>query len=635
MKTRLRLDRQIRTVDTTGATLDEAVAQAAALLGLSVRRLEYEVTTKGANGVFGAGRKPWTIHAYERVTVEQTRASKDFNEAALLREEIPDVDGDFFVRLSQDGAYLKVKAAQGRGKPVSHAQVQELLKRRNVSRVDEAALNRTISAGKGEYIKIGSFQRNPSGDSMMKIDITNQEMQAFIQVTPPGLGGCDLSADDILHFLKSNAVVHGIKEDFVQDFADRPTYNEKILVAEGTQPRNGRDAYMQYNFETDQSKVHLRESENGKVDFKDLNIIQNVVEHQPLARKVGAEDGTPGSTVTGKMIPAAGGKDIEIPLGKNVHIANDGVTVIADINGQVVVINGKIYVEEVYTVEGNVNLKTGNVIFLGTVMVKGTVEDGFTVKAAGNIEVYGTVEKADLDAEGDIIVHQGITGKGGGSVKAGHSVFARFIENAQIEAGNMVLVSDGIVNSQIDAERRIICQGKKANVVGGRLRAREEINANQLGSAMGSAETICEVGYNPKQKERLDILAASKSELEDQLNEIRLNIATLLNIKKQRKSLPEDKELYLRELQEKRETATGELAKVSKELDDIKIDLETNITRSKISASSKVYPGVKIKIRNLAEDVRNEYRAVTFILENELIRAVKYEEPEDTGQKKD
>jgi uncharacterized protein (DUF342 family) len=32
------------------------------------------------------------------------------------------------------------------------------------------------------------------------------------------------------------------------------------------------------------------------------------------------------------------------------------------------------------------------------------VEDGFSVKAAGNNEVKGTVAKAELDAEGDIII---------------------------------------------------------------------------------------------------------------------------------------------------------------------------------------------------------------------------------------
>ena len=87
---------------------------------------------------------------------------------------------------------------------------------------------------------------------------------------------------------------------------------------------------------------------------------------------------------------------------------------IADVNGEATFINDKINVETVYTINGDIDLKTGNQFFLGTIIVIGNVEDGFSVKATGNIEVRGNVGKAELSAEGDVIVHQGITGKGTG-----------------------------------------------------------------------------------------------------------------------------------------------------------------------------------------------------------------------------
>jgi uncharacterized protein (DUF342 family) len=402
-----------------------------------------------------------------------------------------------------------------------------------------------------------------------------------------------------------------------------------VLVAEGSRPVNGRDAYVQYNFEIDQTKVRLKEGSNGKVDFKELNIIQNVVQGQPLARKVNAERGVVGKTVTGKIIPAKNGKEMPLPLGKNVHVGDDQLTIIADMNGQVVMTGGKINVEPVYTVQGDVNLRTGNIIFLGTVLITGNVEDGFSVKAAGNIEVHGTVEKAELDAEGDIIVHQGITGKSAGFVRAGRSIWARFIENAIVEAGNMVVVSDGIINSQVDAEKRIICQGKRAHIVGGRLRASEEINAKILGSPVSGTETICEVGYDPKSKEKLDLLLRQKEAAEKALEEIELNLQTLINIKKQRKSLPEDKETYLKELAERRQQSLADLAKLNTDLTEIQTYLSTLKNRGRVSASAKVYAGVKIILREAKEDVKNEYRAVTFVNENNLVKVTKYEEPDD------
>jgi len=290
-------------------------------------------------------------------------------------------------------------------------------------------------------------------------------------------------------------------------------------------------------------------------------------------------------------------------------------------------------VEPIYTVQGDVNLRTGNIIFLGTVIITGNVEDGFSVKAAGNIEVYGTVGKAELDAEGDIIVHQGIAGKSTGFVRSGRSLWARFIENAQVEAGSLVVVSDGIINSQVDANKRIICEGKRAHIVGGQLRAAEEINAKILGSPVSGTETLLEVGFDPKSKERFNLVTDKKTAASKELDDVELNLQTLINIRKQRKSLPEDKEIFFKELVEKRQGIMQDIAKLSAEIDEIQMYLNSLKTRGRISASSKVYPGVKITIRDIKEDVKSEYRAVTFVLENNLIRVTKYEETDEDIKK--
>ncbi|MDR1899278.1 MAG: FapA family protein [Treponema sp.] len=632
VKEQLEQDRAIKSVEAAGATLELAVAEAATLLDLPVRRLEYEVAEKGAPGFFGSGKKDWKIRAYERVLV-----SKKKNKNVLFGEGpdmnvpvIEDRDGEAFVHLSSDGAFLKVAPPQGKGRKAAEAHAMQALLNRGVKDIDEALVGRLVHEAAGSYVKVGNFDHRPVNDSIVSVEIPDGEMKAYIQVTPPGQGGCDLSVETYFSFLRNNRVVYGVKEDFLRDFADKPSYKEPVLVAEGSRPVDGRDAYIQYNFETDQSKVRLREGSNGRVDFKELNIIQNVVENQPLAKKIPAESGTVGRTVTGKVIPAKNGRDMGLPVGKNVHVGDDGATIIADINGQVVVVSGKINVEPVYTVQGDVNLKTGNIIFLGTVIITGNVEDGFSVKAAGNIEVNGTVEKAELDAEGDIIVHQGITGKSGGLVRAGRSIWARFIENAIVEAGNMVVVSDGIINSQVDAFKRIICQGKRAHIVGGRLRASEEINAKILGSPTSGTETICEVGFDPKSKQELDKLTAAKEQAEKQLEDTQLNLQTLINIKKQRKSLPEDKEAYMKELMDKRQVLMGDIKKADEGIGKVQEFLNSLKTRGRVSASAKVYPGVKILIRDAKDDVRNEYRAVTFILENGLIRVTKYEEPDES-----
>ncbi len=628
-------DREKTSVAAEGTSLEEALRNAAVQLDCAVASLDFEVVEKGVPGTLGLGRKPWKIRAYRTSAKKEVAAVEtSFGEGILSEDfgadqEPKDRDGAVFVRLSSDGALLKVTAPVGRGRRAAEKAAFERLHERAVHDIDEALVREVVRLASGEYVPVGTFVFNPANDALMTVDVGDQDMKAYVMLTAPGPGGCDLSADSILAFLRNNKVVFGIKEEVLQELEDRPRYREPVLVAEGSRPQNGRDAFMQFNFSMDRTEIHLKETADGRVNFKELGLIQNVVAGQPLARKVPAENAVPGRTVTGKILPARNGKDIPLPLGKNVRVSEDGVTVLAEINGQVTYIGGKINVEEVFTVQGDVNLKSGNVMFLGTVLVLGNVEDGFVVKASGNIEVHGNVGKSELVAEGDIIVHQGITGKSGGSIQAGKNIWAKFIENAKVEAGESVIVSDGIVNSDVTANKKIICQGKRAAIVGGHFRACEEINTKTLGSPVGGTETVCEVGYDPKSKERMDQLNQQLSHLRHQLEEMDKNISTLQVLKKQRKTLPDEKEAVLQESMAKRAEAAEEAAGLSKEIESIQTYLSNLKTRGKVSVSGKAHPGVRIIIKDVVEELKNDQKGITFYLENMLIKKTRYEEVDD------
>jgi uncharacterized protein (DUF342 family) len=530
-----------------------------------------------------------------------------------------------------DGAMLKVAPPLGKGRPVTTTAARKAQEDRKVREVDDEALGAIVRGMEGVYVRVGVFEHNLANDTTVQIELAEQNMKALITAKMPGPGGFDLTAEMIISMLKQNRVYYGINEEFITRFADAPVYREPVLVAEGLKPANGRDAYIQYNFETDQSKVKIREGADGRIDFKNLNTIQNVVQSQPLAKKIPAEKGIAGKNLMGEIIPAGDGRDIALPVGKNVHLADDGMTIVADMNGQVMLVAEKINVEPVYQGKGNVDMKTGNIDFLGSVDISGNVEDGFFVKAAGNITIRGTVEKADLEAGGDIMVHQGIAGKGVGKIRVGRSLWARFIENTIVEAGSLVVVTDGIVNSKVDAFKSIIVKGKRANIVGGHLRATEEINANSIGSPTSGTETVCEVGYDLKSKLQLDVLLKKKAEMEEELEAIQRELQSLINIKKQRKALPEEKEIEMKEMMERRQALMGGLKELGERAQKLRVLLDNQANDGKISASSKVYPGVRITIRDAKEDIKQDYTAVTFVQENGLIRVIKYEEANTDG----
>ena len=628
-------DRSRKWIQVEGEDLDDALRQAAIELGLSVKKLEYEIRDPGKKGSFGFGMRKCVIIAYPTVLDTEEGLEEEAFDLNLSRidERQADKDGEIIVRLTSEGALISVFPPVGKGKKAIEKQAIARLNSRNVTDIDQRLVSEVIKNADGSSVKVGEFIYNPASDPIISVEITDFEMKSFITVRSPGKGGTDIEFDNMINFLKNNNIIHGIDEDRIRELENHPVYETSLLIAEGTKPVNGNDATIVYNFDISRAEIKLKEK-NGKVDFKEQNLIKNVVEGQALARKVPLEEGKSGRTVTGRLIPAKDGKDIVFEVGKNVKLSDDGKTAIAKINGQVMILAGKLNVEPIYVVPGDVNLKTGgNVTFLGTVLVKGSVSDGFKVKAAGNIEVLGNVGKSELDAEGDIIVHQGINGKNGGFVRAGKGVWAKFLENANVDAGEIVVASDGIINCRVESNKKIICQGKRATIVGGVLRAAEEIHAKTLGSVAGS-ETVLEVGYDPKSKKNLVEVNEKMEVLTKELDEIHLNINTIQNLVKLKKKLSDEKKTYLNQLLEKQSEIEKQKETYIEEMEEIEAYLSSLSVKGHISSSFKVFSGVKIHIKEAVLEVKNDFKAVTFINENGLVKITKYEELEEDYSKK-
>ncbi len=624
-------DKGINFVDVRADTLDEALADAAVQFNTKVSNLEYEVMEKGFEGFMGIAKKPWAIKVYQNPESLQKAAKSKTSSVmgGFDDEEAKPVskDGVYYIHHFDNELVLKVLLPSGKGKPVDINTLLNDLNRPDTTSIDEPLVKKYAKEGTdNQYQPIGKYNRVSSSDAVFVIDIAKDNMKATCTINPPTLGGADVTPEQIKNALTTQGVVAGISGEKINALVDVPIYNEPVVVAEAVLPVDGHDAYMVYNFETDRSKIRAKEAANGQVDFKELNLIQNVVEGQPLAQKTLPEQGKVGKTLFGNYLEAKNGRDINIPLGKNVKVDTDGRTVIAEINGQVLLLNGKICVEPVMEVDG-VNVKTGNITFLGTVVVKGSVEDGFDIKASGNIEVSGTVGKCHLESDSDIIVSSGVIGKNEGEIICGGSLWAKFIQNTKVHVEENVIVTDSIMNSDISAQKKIILQGKRAQITGGHLFATEYVLAKNIGSNGGGTETVIEVGYDPKAKHRLEELIEMQNNNVKRLEEIELDIATLENMKKVRRTIPKEKEENLQRLTEQKNEIIAENTTYNDEIGKIQARLRELKNIGKVYASGTVYAGVKIWVRDEKDEVRADAKSLTFYYENGFVRRGKFEKP--------
>ena len=610
-------------IEVEAYSIEDGLKEASEILNIPISDLDYEIIVPGKKTLFS--KKPYRL--FIRVTESASLVGEKESEAGTpegVAALMNDVDGKFSVRITRVGVVLKVTRPRGKGKKVKVEDILRALREKHITDFDKSKVAKVVREAKGEYVKIADFKPEERHNGSVVVEVSDDKMRAYVTLIPPKPGGRDLDIDDVMEALNEKGVVFGIKEDVIRESLEDEVYNVPILVAEGKRPKNGEDAKIVYNFRIDK-KIQLEEDEKGQVNFKDLDLIENVVAGQLLATKIPATEGEPGKTITGKILEAKPGKDVELQPGKNTELSPDGMSIISTINGQVVLARGKINVEPVYEVNGDVDMRTGNILFLGTVIVKGNVEDGFSVKAAGDIEVRGSVGKCVLDAEGDINIKQGVMGKLGGIIKSGGSVWSKFLEQVTVVADKNVFVQDGIMHCNVDASEKVVCFGKRATIVGGRIRAGELVNTKTLGS-VSFTETIVEVGVDPKSRQRLYDLENEKKEAEEQLHRLNANIRTLQNQKKTQRDFPPEKEELLEKMLSDREELNIRISEINEEMEELRSYLKLLKTVGKVSVSKNVYPGVRIGIKDIYYDVSNEFKAVTFVLESGRIRVKKYEE---------
>jgi hypothetical protein len=424
-------------------------------------------------------------------------------------------------------------------------------------------------------------------DAQVLITFSEDHREARMTILLPH-GGTPASAERILAELKKAGVNFGVFESKIPELAALGSC-ENVLIARANPPMPGTDVAFEPLVKESEHKGHPGIGADGSVDLHDLGLFISIAKGTPLLKRIPPTPGIPGVGLDGGLIPPPKPRDRALMPGAGAVISSEDPNIlIAGADGLPVVVDNTARVISRLDLDG-LDYQTGNVEFVGSMLIRGPIQPGFRAKAGGDIVANDTVDASELTAGGSIQLSCGVFGRGRSYLSAKGNIKARFLSDCTVYCGGNLEVEDLIANCTI------ICEGVveagqrwgKGQIYGGKIRATRGIRARILGSVM-EVSTLIEVTSSPSLAARERILVAEIESLQHRADELGRSLAYLHHAADGRAD-------------PRTEPMAHEHRSVLERLEALKEELEHLTARLRVPCDAKIsadriYPGVTIAI---------------------------------------
>lgn len=397
----------------------------------------------------------------------------------------------------------------------------------------------------------------------IEVVVSGDKLQAFLTITQIPADPYMATVEDIHSALAQAGVEYGVLTDKIEQIVAGRIYPERMVVAQGQAPNPGRDGQIEYCFTS--ATAGQPHDLGYRVDYRNLNLVENVHAGQALAIMIPAIESVPGITIHGRPINVAKVKKVRLPVGKGTKVSPENpLELVAETDGFVRLDKTsfeQIVVEQEFQVLGDVDLSTGNLNIEGSVRIFKDVRDGFQVKATGNILVQGSVEGCYLEAGGNIEIKGGIIGgKQRARAQAIGDVLVKFADNADISAGGLIAVAEEALNCTLQTERVVTVGDEKSKsvgaIIGGQVIAGQLIKAVSAGTPAGTI-TRLRVGERPNLLNRRRAMERELIQQEAEFEQLELRVKSLLEKQATRNLLRGDRYALRLALEQQHEELAG------------------------------------------------------------------------------
>ncbi|MFH1023527.1 MAG: FapA family protein [Planctomycetota bacterium] len=590
------------TVIIEGKTLEDCRKKAAAELGVPGERLEIKVLQKARQGFFSA--TPFRVQASVS------------GEAAPVR---PDASSHFLGKLNTHVAIVtaemeKVEALRDEKKG---GNLDEILNAYNdlsdELRNEIRGLSGLLSGDNAKQV-----QEKISREGRFRLDVSEDCLAVTLDVKPSEGVGRAVTFEDIRQKLVQLNVTFGVDAGAIQkvlsDVSRLGQPVSAIPIAQGRHPRHGNDGHVEFLVKPPSKETVVRQ--DGTVDHRGAAGITMVKAGQVLARIVPPSAGEPGMTVHGVALPAQAGRPAALTAGENVEFNAAAGEYRSIIDGVLEATASRIAVKKSFRVSGDVDVGVGNIEFGGSVVVSGSVRDGFAVRAVGDIVIQGSVEGCEIVSEkGSVRVGQGVAGRGHCFISAGADVEAKFIENAIIHARGNVIVGTAILHSEVAAGDSVVAINGRGAIIGGVTQAGKLVHALVLGAA-NEPPTLLILGVSDEAQEKIRAMDGRLVSLQNTTARLDGVIREFEHVVTDISKLPlPEREKYV-ELRKKKVVLLYELEKLKKMRQEFMDGIAAQAV-GEVRVSKEVFPKVTVRIGQYQDVVTSMISGTLFRVDTE------------------
>ncbi len=298
-------------------------------------------------------------------------------------------------------------------------------------------------------------------------------------------------------------------------------------------------------------------------------------------------------------------KIISFKLGSGVEEHEDR-TIHAVTTGYLVLRGSEVDVIDTYRISTIADWEGGRLEFIGSVEVGPKVLQNFDISAGKDIEVQGTCEGASLEAQGEIILREGIIGNQQSVVSAGRLIKARYANQAKIICEQDCEFEKGVFHSRVEAYGKLsITLGP---IQGGQVYGANGIEAKTLG-ASSQIQTLVATGYCADFSKSLDIVIAEQKIQHDSLMQKLALLTPLFEKEKSGKMIADSERITMQKL-------LAEVKEIRKNILEMDFWIANHdkekCERAKIVAKGQIFPGVIVKIHNKIYKVKEPMRMISF-----------------------